>query len=810
MDDVLEPNDRAEVGKKIEESEFAKTLMQRIRDVTSRLRLGTPKLFGKGLAADSNTVAEYLDHTMHNERVQEFEKICLESDVHLAEVASCHQVLALVLGHPADIDPAMRRRMYDVINRPDEPLEEEHPPVATVAVNDAGNAKAGSSAAVVPVAVAASATPMAHVERDRPHVPDYLRSDSKKLPLLWIVAAGILLLLGIARIMGPFDKTHPIAAMFGAKPDPVPVANNAPANNSSATNIPPATPAPDNLAEKQPPETTTTPAATGGAIDNTAGTNPGAVAPAASNPANPVVPPMNPAGALPPTNPNLPTPAPAAVATNPATGTPVLETPGANPAAPVVALNQPNKTIAVEGAVPVAPPVPMNPIAVPGNPTAVVPPATIAATTGPDAVTPLPPQPMPFVGPVDAQTPAAVPGIAGRMTQDGTQVLLSWRTPPGGEGAWVRVNGGETIATGERLLGLHTYRPSITLKNGLSLQLIGETQLEVFATAKDDVPLIRLHFGRIVVANSGRANTQLAIEPGVKQSGLVTLNDPDSLIAIEVKRFLPVGSNPETVQSQVSANLYIAAGRAQWQPDAMGPAGEPLAGPLLVQLLTRPDSLQAPETKLPTWIVKNELSGFDTQASSPFSQLLLGKPSVGLALREIANTNRRAELRYLASRSLALIDDFEFFIDSFNDTDQKGVWNKEIETLQQALARGPETAKLVRDAFVKQRPAYGEKMYRYLWGATPADLATGLADDLLAGLESDNLDLRILSYDCLRTAVTDPRTGIAPTQNYSPDSTNTAARQQAVQRWKQYVREFVRKAPATPEIGPTEVPMSLK
>jgi hypothetical protein len=207
--------------------------------------------------------------------------------------------------------------------------------------------------------------------------------------------------------------------------------------------------------------------------------------------------------------------------------------------------------------------------------------------------------------------------------------------------------------------------------------------------------------------------------------------------------------------------------------------------------------------------VKNELSGFDTQASGPFAQLLQGKPAVDLALREIANTNRRAELRYLASRSLALIDDFEFFIDSFNDTDQKGVWNKEIETLQQALARGPETAKLVRDAFVKQRPAYGERMYRYLWGATPADLATGLGDDLLAAIESDNLDLRILGYDCLRTATADPRTGMSPTHNYSPDSTNVAARQQAVQRWKQHVRDMVRKAPAA-EAGPAEVPMSLK
>lgn len=799
MDDVLEPNDRAEVGQKIEESEFAKTLLQRIRDVTARLRLGTPKVLGKGLAADSNTVAEYLDHTMHNERVQDFEKVCLESDIHLAEVASCHQVLALVLGHPADIDPAMRRRMYDVINRPDEPLEEEHPTVAPIAVNGAATAASASgalpmAAAAMPVvATAAHASSTAHVERDRPHVPEYLRPDSKKFPLLWVVAAGILLLLGIARIMGPFDKTHPIAGLFGAKPDAVPVATNTPENNSPANS-----PSKNNSNGVIPP----------GRVDD-----PAMIGQAPPSPANPnvaVPTPAMPATAVNPTT-VAPTPAAPKVAGTTVIGPNPATTPPGNPeATPAVVLNQPNNTIPVEGAAPAVPPLPMNPAVATGTPANVIPPTANVASTGPDAVTPVPPQPMPTVGPVNPQTPAAAPGIAGRMTQDGTQVLLSWRTPPGGEGAWVRVNGGETIATGERLLGLHTYRPSVLLKNGLSLQLIGETQLEVFSTAKDDVPLIRLHFGRIVIANSGKANSQVAIEPGVKQSGLVTLNDPDSLIAIEVKRFLPVGSNPETVQSQVSANLYIAAGRAQWQPDANVPAGDALAGPLLVKLLSRPDSLQPPETKLPTWIVKNELSGFDNQASGPFSQLLMDKSSTGRTLREIAFTNRRAELKYIAVRSLALIDDFEYFIDGFNDPDQRGVWNKEIETLQQALARGPETAKLVRDAFVKQRPAYGEKLYRYLWGATPADLATGLGDDLLAAIESENLDLRILGYDCLRTATADPRTGMSPTHNYSPESTNIAARQQAVQRWKQYVRDIVRKAPAGTEVGPAEVPMNLK
>ena len=156
LDEILEPKDAQEIGKKIEESEVAGSLLHRIRDVVRRLRLQAPEIDEQDTALDPNTVAEYLDNTLPDDRVADFERVCLESDMHLAEVAACHQILAMVLGEPAEIDPQSREHMYTLRQVSAEQNEME-------AAAAQGYDSDGSS------------PKPARPQRPRPEIPEYLR-----------------------------------------------------------------------------------------------------------------------------------------------------------------------------------------------------------------------------------------------------------------------------------------------------------------------------------------------------------------------------------------------------------------------------------------------------------------------------------------------------------------------------------------------------------------------------------------------------------------------------------------------------------
>src|SRR5437870_8277747 len=127
LDDTLEPAQAKLIGQKVAESDTAQELIERIRQVTRTRRLTAPPASGAGV--DPNTIAEYLDNAVTPEQSAEVEQICLASDVHLAEVAACHQGLTLVLGEPPLVPPTAKRRMYGLVKGP-EAIPFRKPPAA--------------------------------------------------------------------------------------------------------------------------------------------------------------------------------------------------------------------------------------------------------------------------------------------------------------------------------------------------------------------------------------------------------------------------------------------------------------------------------------------------------------------------------------------------------------------------------------------------------------------------------------------------------------------------------------------------------
>ena len=202
MDNLLDAEASQVIGKKIEESEFASGLLHRIRDVMRRTRLGAPSVMDSEGGLDPNTMAEYIGTTLPTARVGDFEKICLESDIHLAEVASCHQVLALVLGEPAEVDPSSRERMYHLPESLAAPKEEPPKDVAEPPPLQDGDAPV-KKLGVPPKA--------------KPSVPGYLQAARRRRRLWPVVGIATVLLLGLALLAatGQFKPGSLARGMFG-------------------------------------------------------------------------------------------------------------------------------------------------------------------------------------------------------------------------------------------------------------------------------------------------------------------------------------------------------------------------------------------------------------------------------------------------------------------------------------------------------------------------------------------------------------------------------------------------------------------
>ncbi|MCG8586187.1 MAG: hypothetical protein MI757_15880, partial [Pirellulales bacterium] len=592
MDDMLEPSDAAEIRKKVEESQFASDLMQRTRTVVGRMRLGVPKVSGRGMGVDANTVADYLDHELDSDDVQEFEKICLESDIHLAEVAGCHQILALVLGEPATVEPAARDRMYKL-------KELRHD--KTFAAKASQDSEVDKEPAPEKnKAKAPAPAPKDTSPREKPEVPDYLR-DRRRMPL-WSVVATVLVAAALgAGLWMTFDPNNPISAwLAGDDPD---VADQEP--RKVADDLPPAS---------GPIDSGKSPGVDDGPIDDP--TKPVDTPADPTKPDEPIDDPKVPDRIKLPMDPMIPD------------ETPMDPTPMPEP--------DPDAGLI---------PDPMDPTKKPDD----EPKPEDPVDPGPD---PMPEDPMTDPAPVDEPGTVEV----GRFLT-GDQMLV--RKDPE-QNDWFLVPGRAALASGDHVLALPTYRPTITLTAGVTLQVPGGTSLELLKPDKDGVAGVRLNYGRLVLLNNGAVGTQCRVQLGDGSKpveGMVTFAGPASTAAIEVQREFRAGQNPEDEKTPLVAELGASGGDIAWESADKSVREE--IDPS-THLLLRSD---APAKRLPNsavfaWLETDDISKRDRLASPEMKKNINEGRSVVLSLRELAD-HRRFEVRSLAVRSLGHLNFFE-------------------------------------------------------------------------------------------------------------------------------------------------------
>ncbi len=788
MDDILDPADHEDLGSKIEASDFASELIHRSRDTVRRLRLGAPAVLSDGSddvmdtvdLGDANSVAEYLDNTLPPEQVADFERMCLEPgtepDMHLAEVASCHHVLTMVLGEPAEVDSDLKARMYQLPARlangqklriePAHVAPQEAPPVQAAAP------------------ISPPRTQPASVI-DEHELPDYLReaAASKRRSRRWAITTTLFAIVAIVftwfaitpeseppadlvnvninefddgeiAIEGLGDSSNDLTAegegtMTEAQPFVPEVHPASEATVESAD--------PSGVLEADPPVTSD---------------------PSVTEPSETTLPAATPAAADLPAEVEMPAAEPELdivdefvdefVESEIAPETPVTAT---VPTLPV-------GISAVEPEPPVT-----TPIAT--TDTSAEEPLLVAAADKPmvkDSTT----TPEATVPDEEPATPEpVVPQRLGNYLGNNDVLLIH----DAGRGKWVRMPPRSPISTGDVLLTLPKFRTHVVLAD-VNTYLSGGTRLRIplenFDTLASDTELnLEMVYGRLLL-NAGLKGSQIAMQADdqLREFRLAS----SASLAVEVERVFMPGTDYENVAAPIKATWYLTSGSVEW-PTAAG-GTQTIQAPAMWKTIDGIDEIPERIEELPAWIDREQVTDVERRARNNISEELTAGQPVGIRLLELTDgkgLGRQKEVRILAAASSVFVGEFEPLVKTLNDSEQNRAWETHIQDLRQALALSPDVATRVRQAFINIR---GEEAAQDLMemvvgynaqqvGESREAIQTGALAQLIQWLDHDSLDYRVLASHNIREIT-------GKSKGYRPDDSSKRRKIQLRRIWDDF------------------------
>ena len=763
LDDVLEPADSRAISDQINASPAASELVGKTRDVIRRRRLSAPAVSGAGMGVDPNAVAEYLDSNLSPEGVADVERICLDSEMHLAEVAACHQILTLLMGEPVDVTPAMRERMYGLgpVATPLRSPGSSHgsarigaqpavahsptPPSAlgTPTQRDAaGFAAAPAASNGVPAAVAAPA----HSPKPPPFqqgLPDYLREPPLwKTPFAyWSVVAVLVLIWGWAMIYF-FQSTPPMVADNNGKAETdVKVAANTPKktgqSDAELAGIP-----------VKKPETEK-PAEDASAKPSVVGIDP---------------------------------PPPADMPEEPKEATEVATVEGSKPPKTLPA-ETPRKMPIEGGTEPKVVPMPPPTTGTPDG-------------SGDTAATPKKPvEPMPDTPPKKT-TEVAVVTPGGKPVTMGAEIG-TYRSFDGlvmvfapAQQHWyplarrTMIRAGDVLAVPEPFEGLFEFdqgKGTVRLLDGTLAGVMGENP--VAATGWE------LDRGRMVMKlTAGASRKPFALK--VRQTiWSVELLSDDTVIGVEVVPRVPQALEEDLTGREFAGAIFVETGSVRViAPDKTAQT--------VMAANWYPLTAETQVSGNPKWLGESTLSKIQRQQAKVFEDLLVdpmatSRTAIDLIAPGVAS-DRRPQLARLAVATLDLMGAYVPLLDALkSETGHEESRLMAIHGLQLWLPRQPENRDLLRDELAKRfQPADVDVMYRLLWGFNENDAKDNDASKkLVEWLGHGEISIRELAFYHVLAL-----TGNSKRYDYRPNA-SPAQRESALKSWRNHIKNGTLVAP---------------
>lgn len=745
LDNVLPPGEQQSLGEKVAASPVAPQLIARIRDVVERPVLAAPRPDGRGIADDANSVAEYLDNTLPADRLETLERICIESDVHLAEVAACHGMLAEIARDPdvaGPLDPADRRRLLEAIRHQIQAPhgDVEHEAAVSLARRLRAALVAGGNGE--PCDTVLGSPPIvgprtATGPRRRAPMAAWL---SALVAVLLLAALGGFLVWSLGRDRGRKLATRPAVppAAVGEEAD-------------AAAPQPPAAPVAAPV---------TSP------VDEVAVAPPAAAAPPAAL-AGPVEP--------------EPTVADAAD-TNPAPATPREEMPAA------------------DAAIAAVPPAPLaEPPRVPqGDALAIAAPAPSVERPAPAA--PLAGDPPPAATDALDDDAGFVSGAALLLHKAAAEPAVH------GHSGWAALPQNSPLSPREDLIAPPFCRPEVSV-GGVAIRLEPNTRATLTHDA-DGAPRLEVVFGRAIVRSSA-AEARLGITAGglvgVVTDGLRAPLGVE--VTLEHAAGADPATTPARVRAVVATTSSDIAWR-QSQADGTE-AVQPLQGIAAQGALEKDsrlawDSLDPggvavqARRELPEWLAGPARPDRLEQAAADTLGTKAGADPIEKGLRELTD-DRRAENRVAAVATLALLGDYDELVallsaESVARKLEDRQWSRLVDmTVPLALARGANAAARLGQAFEARGPAgKGAELFAIARGFDDAMLADGGDARLVAALDAPELVTRRFAIRGLLEAVQPTE---ADRARYRPDRSQEL-RRESVAWWRKQLTDGRIRRPA--------------